>query len=266
MLYLFSGSQVFDYLEPVKNSIGDRQAFADLNLIDDNRWQKRHSFSQKDYSSEYRPRLTSNDSVTREKLRSHYDVPPRRIKKVESFKRKASPYQHYQNVHSPNNKEKAETPYGRINDYQTRQYISESSMIDNRYDQYARSETFDSCDDGLSCTSQGSVFGEEPSAYLHSMANISSSEPVLCGNRLCHSEVPTCDVSEDQNISTSVPNSIDLDSSNVSEDMESLNKSELLLQREISLLDEILLVSILSCCLKSSVCPPVCLFSSHTFW
>ncbi|KAK3091564.1 hypothetical protein FSP39_020836 [Pinctada imbricata] len=191
-------SQAFDHLEPMRNYIGEqaikdyrnRQAFADLNFLEDNRRHKRHSFTHKDYSQssdlDCHTRLTSIENIVRERQMSHYDIPPQRIRKVESFKRK--PNQYYQNTQSLSDHVKHDAPHPthRRTDsecsYHTQQFLHESSTID-RYHQYARSESCDSSVDVCSCTSQD--LSEEDfvssAACLNTMTNVSSSEPVLFG-------------------------------------------------------------------------------------
>ena len=96
MHFLIIGSE---YLEPVKNvAVSDNffknfentQVYADQNFQEDNSWprHKRHSISFTDYkrakSYSDKQHLMSIENVDRERLMVIYDVPPRRVRKVES--------------------------------------------------------------------------------------------------------------------------------------------------------------------------------------
>ena len=94
---LFSAGS--EYIEPVKNvavtdnlfkNFQNTQVYADQNFQEDTSWPrpKRHSISFTDYrrakSYSDKQHLMSIENVERERLMAIYDVPPRRVRKVES--------------------------------------------------------------------------------------------------------------------------------------------------------------------------------------
>lgn len=250
-----------DYLDPVNRSISDgiykdfrrNQVFGDHN-IDDSHWPKRHSFSYSDYSkSSYstRSRLTNMESLEKENMMALYDIPPRRIKKVENFKRKSEiKCDNIYNMESKNNIMKDSYPdMMKVSQCElskkspikaSKDSINESTKENNLEDM----QSFVSSLSVLSTDSQITTTSESDQSFrLGCSTGVSVSEPALCGyGNSVYGPGGT------KFISNSVPNKIDEEINRVTdvakrnEALEKLQKEEIDLQREITLLDEILKV------------------------
>ncbi|KAJ8318104.1 hypothetical protein KUTeg_003195 [Tegillarca granosa] len=253
-------SQVVDYLDPVNRSISDgiykdfrhNQVFGDHNFIEDSRWPKRHSFSYSDYSkSSYstRSRLANMESLEKENMMALYDIPPRRIKKVENFKRKSEiKCDNIYSVESKNNIMKESFPdtvkVSQCELSKTSQIKASKDSINEstKENNLEEMQSFVSSLSVLSSDSQITTTSESDQSFrLGCPTIVSVSEPALCGyGNSLYGPGGT------KFISNSVPNKIDEEINRVTdvakrnEALEKLQKEEIDLQREITLLDEIL--------------------------
>ncbi|KAL3877749.1 hypothetical protein ACJMK2_035411 [Sinanodonta woodiana] len=245
-----------EYLEPAKNSVGDNiknfqntQIYSVQNIQEDQTWTrpKRHSISFMDYrrgkSYMEKNRLISIENVEKERLMAIYDIPPRRIRKVESFQPEKQ------------NKEDMKTVQnnGRVQD------VTHGAWCSGEYNNNVMSYQIptpitEPHPKGSKHLEEDSVYGSRTSIQSrdnsqHSRNNetnlktvpMSSSAPALCGYG---------NVFMDQyhDYSQSMPDEIDEEIDQLAglsrrrKALEKLQQEEIDLQREMSLLDEILQV------------------------
>lgn len=233
------------------------QVFADQNYQDDNSWPryKRHSISFTDYrrAKTYteKQRLQSIENVEKERLMAIYDVPPRRIRKVE---------------HVPNNSENTLTAAVRSYDVNLNalrnfngqdsqgnvNYLNWTGEFNNNVMSYqvpmtstisSQSETTTTASNLSDTTSShGSVQSLQSLVSSQGIVPMSSSAPVLCGygnqsfinNYKQHSQSVPSQIAEEPD-----PMFGEVKRDEV---MRRLNQTEQDLEKELSLLDEMLQV------------------------
>ena len=168
----------------------------------------RHSFTASNsWSASQSSQLMSIENFERDKIRSNYDVPPSPTRRVENSRSK-------QNNCDKNNK--------------------------NSQGQHVGENKVTNCYHGNQSVPQAwtNEVSEIQPGNLTSNASVSASAPALCGYG-AYSLFST-----NRNISSSVPNSIDeMEEVDHRERLDCLQQEESDLQREISLLDEMLHVS-----------------------
>lgn len=197
----------------------------------DNRWPKRHSFY-----SDSSQHLRSIENLERERLMSFYDVPPSRIRKVEAFKctKKHS-------LNSSENRSQGDTSpssFGSGNTVISRHEDSKQSCtlpVNKNSEQNVSTLSIFSCNSELSLAERL----DQNQSYLGCSTKVSASAPALCGYGAYISDPRI-------NITGSVPNRIDeeidkmADISRPQDAWDRLYGEEANLQRELSLLDEML--------------------------
>ena len=242
-----SGSE---YLEPIKNvAVSDNffknfqntQVYADQNYQEDGGWsrQKRHSFSITDFRRQHgysdSPQLMSIENVERERLMVIYDVPPRRVRKVESVPN--SPRE--QTANSQNIYANTADDFSWTGEYNNNVMSYEVPVT-------TTITTSECGKENVSISDSHSSLQEGPVTVSTNLTMpMSSSAPILVGNS---SEMYG---NRQRDISQSVPNKIAEEFNRTIGDCgredvrESLQQTELDLQKEMSLLDEILQVCLL---------------------
>lgn len=197
----------------------------------DNRWPKRHSFY-----SDHSQHLRSIENLERERLMSLYDVPPSRIRKVETFKctKKHS-------LNSSENRSQGDTSpssFGSGNTVISRRDETGQSCtlpINKNSEQNVSTFSIFSCNSELSLADRI----DQNQSFLGCNTKVSASAPALCGYGAYISDPR-------KNITGSVPNRIDeeidkmADISRRQEAWDLLHGEEAILQRELSLLDEMI--------------------------
>ncbi|KAK3607439.1 hypothetical protein CHS0354_035138 [Potamilus streckersoni] len=245
-----------EYLEPAKNSVSDNfknfqntQTYSVQNIQEDQTWMrpKRHSISFMDYrrgkSYMEKNRLISIENVEKERLMAIYDIPPRRIRKVESIQPEKQ------------NREDMKTVQmnGRVQDVEHGAWCS-GEYNNNVMSYQIPAPMAELHPKGSKHTEEDSIYGSQSSIQsgdnsLLSRINetnlktvpMSSSAPALCGyGNVFMDQYNDC--------SQSMPYEIDEEIDQVAglshrrKALEKLQQEEIDLQREMSLLDEILQV------------------------
>ncbi|XP_052781078.1 uncharacterized protein LOC128217750 isoform X1 [Mya arenaria] len=262
-----TGKRRSEFLEPSKQSVSDavfkkfenRQVFADQNYHDDNSWPryKRHSISFTDFrrGKTYtdKQHLQSIENVEKERLMAIYDVPPRRIRKVEqkNFNSENSSarsfdenFNAFRNIYgqSSQGNENYLNWTGEFNNnvmsYQVpRNCVEQSDTVS--VDQSETTTITSSQSDSTSPI--GSVLSLQCESQDHNTMSISSSAPVLCNF------VNEPLTNHYKHISQSVPGEKRAELDRVldiqhDEVMRSLDQSQQEIEKEMSLLDEMLQV------------------------
>lgn len=263
MFTVFAGSE---FLDPLKQAVSDTvfkkfenaPVFADQNYHDDNSWPriKRHSISFTDYrrAKTYsdKNRLQSIENVEKERLMALYDVPPRRIRKVESEPKTRDPsggVKQDQNIRSFDLNFNALRNYSGQSAQGHENYLNWTGEFNNNVMSYQVPMT-STCNNQSETRTTTTTQSDSTSSLgsiqsLHSLNQhqqpscmpISASAPALCGygNQSFTNNY--------KDISQSVPGQIaeELDPHR-DEVMRSLDQSEQDLEKEMSLLDEMLQV------------------------
>lgn len=259
MLLIFCIITGSEFLDPVKNvsdnvfkKFQNTQVFADQNYLEDNSWPryKRHSISFTDYNRAKtyaeKQHLQSIENVERERLMAIYDVPPRRIRKVEH-----TPNENSVSIRSYDVNLNALRNLNTQNSQGNENYLNWTGEFNNNVMSYqvpmtitnvsSQSETPSVANNQSYSTSpHGSALSLHSVSSSQNVVPMSSSAPVLCGNRLF--------LNQCQGHSQSVPNQIDEELDKVigndkrDDVMQRLNQSEQDLEKEMSLLDEMLQV------------------------
>lgn len=244
-----------DYLEPIQSS-GD-QHFNDFhsnsvaashNFTEDNFWPKRHSVSLMNYSSTGRSpdkkRLSSIENLDKERHMTIYDVPPRRIRRVENLPEDRTQQVGFCNSNensSPNNFSYPNWSLTDLNSVQPRMSFFSAENISTctaSESVIPYMEGFKSCDSGAF-----SLESAPASLGMRLPQTKTSSVPVLYGNK------KHTGVGHQKTLSNSEPIQMDrnvlkaTDKKLRQEALDSLKQQEIDLQREMSLLEEILQVS-----------------------
>ena len=242
-------------MEPIKNvAVSDNffknfqntQVYADQNYQEDTGWsrQKRHSFSITDFRRQHgysdTPQLMSIENVERERLMVIYDVPPRRVRKVESV------------PNSPREGEETENRQNTSIYANTSDNFSWTGEYNNNVMSYevpvtsTTTTTSDSGKENISIRDSHSSLQEGPVTVSTNLTMpMSSSAPILAGSG------GETYGSRQREISQSVPIKIAEEFERTMGDCgredvrEKLQQTELDLQKEMSLLDEILQVCLL---------------------
>lgn len=254
-------------MDPVKQAVSDtvfkkfenRQVFADQNYHDDNSWPryKRHSISFTDYrrakTYSEKQRLQSIENVEKERLMAIYDVPPRRIRKVESIQKpegNSGCVKQESTVRSFDLNFNALRNIGGQRPQGQEDYMNWTGEFNNNVMSYqvpmtsaniSQSETATNITSSQSnsTSSLGSVVSLQSinQSVQSTCMPISASSPALCGYSGQYFTQNYRDISQ------SVPGQIaeELDPYR-DEVMHSLDQSEQDLEREMSLLDEMLQV------------------------
>ena len=259
--FILSGSEFLDVKQAVSDTVFKKfenvPVYADQNYHDDNSWPriKRHSISFTDYrrAKTYsdKNRLQSIENVEKERLMAIYDVPPRRIRKVESEPNSESAnvrqdgirsfdvnFNAFRNItsQSAQGHENYLNWTGEFNNnvmsYQVPMTSSSNNLSESRTTTTSQSDSTSSLGSNQSLQSISQVQPQQPSCML-----ISASAPFLCGfgNQSL--------VNSYKNISQSLPGQIAEELvPHRDEVMRSLDQSEQDLEKEMSLLDEMLQV------------------------
>ena len=236
------------------------QVFADQNYQEDNSWPryKRHSISFTDYrrAKNYteKQRLQSIENVEKERLMAIYDVPPRRIRKVEHT---SSASENTSSVRSYDVNFNALRNLNTQNSQGHENYLNWTGEFNNNVMSYQvpttttvtnQSETTTAASNLSDTTSShGSVQSLQSISSSQSAVPMSSSAPVLCGfgNQSFNNHY--------KQQSQSVPNQIagegHMTDDKREEVMRRLNQTEQDLEKEMSLLDEMLKV-----CMMKTLC------------
>lgn len=237
----------------------NRQVFADQNYHDDNSWPryKRHSISFLDYRRAKiyteKQRLQSIENVEKERLMAIYDVPPRRIRKVESEPKSENilncakvdnsvrsfdvNLNALRNIsgHSAQGHENYLNWTGEFNNNVMSYQVPVTPSPNLNQSESTPNTTISQSD---STSSLGSLQSLQSLSQSQTYMPISASAPALCG----YGTQPI--TNSWKNISQSVPQEIaeELDPQR-DEVMRSLDQSEQDLEKEMSLLDEMLQVT-----------------------
>ncbi|KAL4240093.1 Protein Dok-7 [Mactra antiquata] len=259
-----SGKRRSEFLDPVKNVVSDNvfkkfqntQVFADQNYLEDNSWPryKRHSISFTDYNRAKtyaeKQHLQSIENVERDRLMAIYDVPPRRIRKVEHV-----PNENSVNVRSYDVNLNALRNLNTQNSQGDENYLNWTGEFNNNVMSYQvpmtttninnQSESTISTNNQnnnqiYSTSSHGSAISLNSINSCQSEVPMSSSAPVLCnlGNQLFVSKCQGHSQSVPAQIAEEIEKIIDNDKRD--DVMQRLNQSEQDLEKEMSLLDEML--------------------------
>ena len=238
------GSQCCDQSEPGSRQFSDEiykdfhSSFnnSQIKFMHDNRWPKRHSSY-----SEQSHHLRSIENLERNRLMALYDVPPSRIRKVEAFKctKKLS----LNSIENRSQEDNSQSSFGSGNTVISRKEEvgeSESNLpLDKNNENNVSSLSVFSCNSELSLAEDMN----ENHSFLGCNTKVSASAPALCGYGAYISDPK-------RNLTGSVPNRIDeeidrmTDITRRQEAWDRLNGEEVNLQRELSLLDEILEVEL----------------------
>lgn len=256
-----TGKRRSEFLDPVKHVVSDNvfkkfqntQVFADQNYHEDNSWPryKRHSISFTDYrrAKTYteKQRLQSIENVEKERLMAIYDVPPRRIRKVEHVPNSndnTSAVRSYDvNVNAIRNLN-AQNSQGNEN------YLNWTGEFNNNVMSYQvpmttvvsiQSETTTTASNLSDTTSShGSVLSLQSFSSSQNTVHMSSSAPVLScyGNQSFGSQYKQ----HSQSVPSQIAEDLDCIISKDKRDevMRRLNQTEQDLEKEMSLLDEML--------------------------
>lgn len=240
--------------------------FADQNYHEDNSWPryKRHSISFTDYrrAKTYteKQRLQSIENVEKERLMAIYDVPPRRIRKVElvpSNNDNTSTVRSYdvnfnalRNLNSQNSQgnENYLNWTGEFNNNVMSYQVPMTTTVGNQ------SETTTTASNLSDTTSsQGSVLSLQSLSSTQSAVPMSSSAPALScfGNQSFNSNYKQQSQSVPSQIAEEADHVISKDKRD--EVMRRLNQTEQDLEKEMSLLDEMLQVCLNTCIFDSWV-------------
>ncbi|XP_063444583.1 uncharacterized protein LOC134725030 [Mytilus trossulus] len=230
-----SGSRAFSdsFHKDFHSSFNDSQH----RFMHDNRWPKRTSFY-----SDHSLHLRSIENLERERLMSLYDVPPNRIRKVEGFK--CTKKHSFSSVENKSLEEdNSPSSFGSGNTVISRKeepVQSNCMPLDKNSEQNVSSLSIISCNSALSlaenCLAENF---DENQMYLGCNTKVSASAPALCGYGAYISDPRS-------NLTGSVPNRIDeeidkmADYTRRQDAWDRLQGEEVNLQRELSLLDEIL--------------------------
>ncbi|XP_045213792.2 uncharacterized protein LOC123564348 [Mercenaria mercenaria] len=256
-----TGKRRSEFLDQVKHVVSDNvfkkfqntQVFADQNYQEDNSWPryKRHSISFTDYrrAKTYteKQRLQSIENVEKERLMAIYDVPPRRIRKVE---------------HTPSNNENTsavrsyDVNFNALRNFNTQNsqrnenYLNWTGEFNNNVMSYQvpttttvtnQSETTTTASN-LSDTisSHGSVVSLQSLSSSQSTVPMSSSAPVLCGYG--NQSFSSHNKQQSQSVPNQIAEEVDRVTSSDKRDevMRRLKQTEQDLEKEMSLLDEML--------------------------
>lgn len=243
-LSCFPGSQLFEYhLEPLNSSFNDNTLYRDFNYADQNFYEdkrsKRHSLSSTDFShaSAYNEKHLRNKNELEAGRRKYplYDVPPSRIRKVDNANLYLNTKQFQCQTHSlSQNSQEIKN----VSNILSQKFSKECR--DSRIEQWIESDVCLSSASGPSSDSQMSISsGENYMSPLGYMAKVSASAPSLCGYGVYGNP-------SEGNTSVSVasvPSKIEEESEQCRRiELENLQKSEQDLQREITLLEEIMKV------------------------
>ncbi|XP_052265608.1 uncharacterized protein LOC127868060 isoform X2 [Dreissena polymorpha] len=244
----------------------NQQAFVDQNYHDgDNSWlrYKRHSISFTDFrrARHYteKQRLQSIENVEKERLMAIYDVPPRRIRKVES-KHHPTLQEH---PRSDNSVRSFDINFnairglcggqGQVSMQGQENYFNWSGEFNNNVMSYQvprsllnqsensvnQSTTTIACNQSDSTSSQGSLLSLQSANFAQNSMSISSSAPALCGYgsntltcnfRQLGQQLPNRDQDERDRLADAQHDDV----------MRSLDQSQQDLEKEMSLLDEML--------------------------
>ncbi|XP_062604579.1 uncharacterized protein LOC134266347 [Saccostrea cucullata] len=247
--FIIRRSQLYDYhLDPVSSSFNDNSQFRDFQswttageqlYLEDKR-SKRHSLSFTDFShaSAYNEKLLKYKTELELEKRKYlkyflYDVPPSRVRKVDncSLYLNTKHFQQPDHFSSQNSQE-----VKNVSNILSHKLSKE--CVDNRIEQWIEAEACMSSASGPSSESQMSISsGDNSVSTLGQMVKVSASAPSLCGYG-----VYSCNGENSKSLSvTSVPSRIEEESESCRRlELENLQKSEQELQREISLLEEIM--------------------------
>lgn len=216
------------------------------------------SFTDFSHASAYNEKHLRNKNEFETGRRKYllYDVPPSRIRKVDNSNLYLNTKQFQQPTHcvSQNSQE-----LKNVSDILSHKLSKE--CVDNRIEQWIESEACLSSASGPSSDSQMSISsGENSVSALGQMVKVSASAPSLCGYGFYGNQ---SEGSKSISVA-SVPSRIEEETEQCRRlELENLQKSEEVLQREITLLEEIMMVIYVYAIKHTSIYKVEKLFKKH---
>ncbi|KAL5018490.1 hypothetical protein ScPMuIL_004212 [Solemya velum] len=243
-------SQLSEYLEPMKSTDDHRfndfhgaSVGANQNFVEDSFWPKRHSVSLMNYISTGRSpdkkRLSSIENLDKEHLMAIYDIPPRRIRRVENLPENQTQQGGFCNDSENSSLNNFPYPNWSLTDLNMVQprlsFFSAENISTATENVMPYSEGFKSCDSGAF-----SIESAPASLGTRLTQGKTSSVPLLYGS----TKPPGA--GQRKVLSNSEPVKIDCEALKATdkklrqEALDSLKQQEIDLQREMSLLEEML--------------------------